>query len=94
MAQRFSEDMKYLSWLVGWLQKYGFPFSRRIAVDSRGKAKQVSFNLFVLICGSGQDRTGYRSFPHHRTCGFPHPAVEPSDITLSQSLMEQENHRF
>ena len=28
------------------------------------------------------EMTGLRpsSLPHHRTCGFPHPAVEPSDL--------------
>ena len=34
--------------------------------------------------------TGLRPspLPHHRTCSFPHPAVEPSDFMLSQNRME------
>ncbi len=38
------------------------------------------------------DRVGSRglrpvSLPHHRTCGFPHPAVETGGVMSPQSLM-------
>ena len=38
------------------------------------------------------DRVGSRglrpvSLPHHRTCGFPHPAVEIGGVMSPQSLM-------
>lgn len=37
--------------------------------------------------------TGLRPLPlpHHRTCGLPHPAVEPSGFKLPQDPMEHIN---
>jgi hypothetical protein len=34
--------------------------------------------------------TGLRpsALPHHRTCGFPHPAVEPSGLSPQASTVE------
>jgi len=43
---------------------------------------------------SGGGRTGYRPLPHHRTCGFPHTAVEHSSFTEPRSLMEPRDHNF
>src|SRR5260221_2334623 len=31
------------------------------------------------------------TLPHHRTCGFPHPAVEPSRLRVRQDLREGES---
>lgn len=38
--------------------------------------------------------TGLRqvSLLHHPTCGFPHPAVEPSSATELQDRMEEDSH--
>ena len=44
--------------------------------------------------GSERGRTDYRPLPHHRTCGFPHPAVEPGGVRLPRSRMERGIHRL
>ena len=53
-----------------------------------------SYCSYFSHTGSGRGRTGYRPLPHHRTCGFPHPAVEPGGISSPRSPMVQENRIF
>ncbi len=47
-------------------------------------ALQNSANRILLKSLVARDRVGVTGFrpsplPHHRTCGFPHPAIEPRD---------------
>ncbi|PKM33047.1 MAG: hypothetical protein CVV06_20810, partial [Gammaproteobacteria bacterium HGW-Gammaproteobacteria-10] len=59
-------------------------FMNCVNITDKLNAVIQRFQIQSMVSTNRVEMAGLRpsSLPHHRTCGFPHPAVEPGDLMV------------